>query len=114
MNCQFNSVGENHYKCSHCGFEIKISQDPSKIFRACGGIVEPISVWQQVKNVTSAVVDYAKDGFTNVSEEERNKRLEICRGCEFFNKDGEICSKCTCHMKIKTYMRSSNCPIGKW
>ena len=49
------------------------------------------------------------------SEEfEYNRRLEICRGCEFFKARTEQCKKCGCFMKLKTQLKRASCPIGKW
>jgi hypothetical protein len=48
------------------------------------------------------------------NNEQAKKRLEICNGCEFFNKSAERCTKCGCNMAIKTYLKAEKCPIGKW
>ena len=42
-----------------------------------------------------------------------NKRLEICRGCEYLTKSNR-CKKCGCFMKIKARLSTASCPIGKW
>ncbi len=44
----------------------------------------------------------------------RSDRLEICRGCEFFNKLTTQCNKCGCIMSVKTLFQENTCPIGKW
>ena len=49
-----------------------------------------------------------------VSKKEKNKRLEICKSCEFFVPSSQKCMKCGCYMPIKTAWRSQKCPIGKW
>lgn len=49
-----------------------------------------------------------------ISEEEFDRRMQICRECPFFNKRKEVCKKCGCFMKIKTRLENSHCPIGKW
>ena len=48
-----------------------------------------------------------------VSVEEKERRMQICRDCEFL-KNGRRCAKCGCIMIYKTKLRSGSCPIGKW
>ncbi len=50
----------------------------------------------------------------NVTNEEKDKRFEICKSCEFFVTQSQRCMKCGCYMPIKTGWRSQKCPIGKW
>ena len=57
------------------------------------------------------------DRFKNViihDEDIVNKRLDICKGCEFLFKPTNTCKKCGCFMKVKTKIATSSCPIGKW
>ena len=49
-----------------------------------------------------------------VSEEESNKRLEICKSCPEFIKLTLQCKKCGCFMYAKTKLEKATCPIGKW
>jgi hypothetical protein len=51
-----------------------------------------------------------------VSDTERQRRLEICQGCEFLirGKSHDRCSKCGCFIKWKTALESWHCPINKW
>jgi len=44
----------------------------------------------------------------------RNKRLDICRSCPEFNKITTQCNRCGCIMSMKTTLKNSECPIGKW
>lgn len=44
----------------------------------------------------------------------RNKRLEICNSCPEFNKVTTQCNKCGCIMSIKTIIKKTECPLGKW
>ena len=52
-----------------------------------------------------------KDNWT--MEEVRNKRLEICSGCEHFNKLRQ-CDMCHCFMDAKTWLENAFCPLRKW
>jgi hypothetical protein len=63
-----------------------------------------------VKNITSVIQGNPINAETSVID----NRKSICNSCEFFIKDLQKCSKCGCNMAIKTYLKASNCPIGKW
>ena len=41
-------------------------------------------------------------------------RLEMCKGCEFFDKKQERCTKCGCFIKAKVVFSYETCPEGKW
>jgi hypothetical protein len=49
-----------------------------------------------------------------LSEEESEKRLDICKNCEFFFTPTNQCKKCGCFMNIKTKISHASCPINKW
>lgn len=52
-----------------------------------------------------------------VSDETYQKRLDICRACEFIRilpVVGEQCQKCGCMMKVKAKIAHVKCPIDKW
>ena len=42
-----------------------------------------------------------------------NKRIEICKGCEFFSITKQ-CSHCGCYMPAKASLSNAECPVGKW
>lgn len=48
------------------------------------------------------------------AKEVSDKRMEICRSCEYFRERTTQCKKCGCFMRFKTAMLKSSCPIGKW
>jgi hypothetical protein len=48
------------------------------------------------------------------TEEMKSKRMEICRGCEFFISLTQQCKKCGCIMPAKTSLAEAVCPIHKW
>lgn len=49
-----------------------------------------------------------------VTEEEAERRLEICKGCEYFS--GSTCSQCGCFMSWKKIFTTERCPLDppKW
>lgn len=76
------------------------------------------SNFQMAKNLTKdvfkTVVSVSKGNSLNASNEVINNRKSICNSCEFFDSSAERCRKCGCNMAIKTYLKASNCPLGKW
>jgi len=49
-----------------------------------------------------------------VDETEFDRRMSICRSCEFFRAKSEQCRKCGCFMKLKTKIERAHCPVHKW
>jgi hypothetical protein len=76
------------------------------------------SMIQMGKNLGSDIIKNIKSISSgnplSVSNETLNHRKSICNSCEFFDKGSERCVKCGCDMAIKTYLKASTCPIGKW
>jgi len=50
----------------------------------------------------------------SVTQETVQQRLDACNACENFNKDTTRCSECGCFMRLKTQLKTSTCPLGKW
>jgi glycosyltransferase involved in cell wall biosynthesis/predicted O-methyltransferase YrrM len=73
---------------------------------------------EQAKNLINSAVTIAKDSITGkpttVSEEEHNRRLDICKQCDIYDSKLIRCRKCGCHINIKSKLASMVCPIGKW
>jgi hypothetical protein len=76
------------------------------------------SIGQQMKNVGNSIVktvqSVAAGNPLNISDIEKDKRLSVCKTCEWYNVSQERCSKCGCFLKVKTYLKAERCPIGKW
>ena len=51
--------------------------------------------------------------FLTFDEEKLKERWDACNGCEFLN-DKLMCKKCGCFMRLKSRVKSTKCPIGKW
>lgn len=45
-------------------------------------------------------------------EDEYNRRLNVCKGCEKLNKLN-ICDECWCYMPAKAVLVENSCPLGK-
>ncbi len=48
------------------------------------------------------------------SQEKRDRRLDICKGCERLFKPTRTCKECGCFMTMKTWLRLAECPLEKW
>jgi len=76
------------------------------------------SVIDMAKNLATTAVETIKTvavgNSANLTQEEAQKRKNICNTCPSFNKSQERCTKCGCYMAIKTYLRAATCPLGKW
>lgn len=47
-----------------------------------------------------------------VTTEEKDRRMDICKACDFF--DNGSCRKCGCNLAFKNRLTSEHCPVGKW
>jgi hypothetical protein len=76
------------------------------------------SSFQMAKNLGSDILKNIKSmsegNPINSDQSEIENRKNICNSCEFFISDSQRCSKCGCNMAVKTYLKASVCPIGKW
>ena len=48
------------------------------------------------------------------SKDIRNKRYDICKGCEHFFSPIKMCRECGCSMPLKTWLKEAKCPVNKW
>lgn len=66
--------------------------------------------------LASAVASTIASGGETVSDEERERRLAICRGCEHYDDDSQRCRRCTCYMPLKARLAALHCPLEtpKW
>lgn len=47
-------------------------------------------------------------------KETRDKRYDICKECDRLFKPTRTCKECGCFMGLKTWLKTSECPLGKW
>ncbi len=103
--------------CEQCGTSIE--GDCNKIYQNCSSNSETVekrypSIFQMGINALTAGVNYVASGFENASEEERNRRLDICRGCSQYDKSQNRCYKCGCGLGLAISLQSKHCPDGLW
>jgi len=48
------------------------------------------------------------------TDEESNRRFEICKACPELIRLTKQCKKCGCFMAVKTKIQSAVCPMEKW
>jgi hypothetical protein len=75
------------------------------------------SVQEMAKNLGKAMLDEARaflSGKDVISDEEFQKRIDICTSCNFFSKKSKRCLRCGCYLSLKAKMRGQKCPIQKW
>lgn len=49
----------------------------------------------------------------DIPEVSFHERMDICRSCDKLSVIN-FCGECGCFMPLKTRLRGSSCPIGKW
>jgi len=97
--------------------KIKLQEAQKKSIEASDNNHYPPPI-QMAKNLGSSIINnaisVAQGNSLRVDNEAAQKRLNVCKGCAFFNQQQERCGKCGCNMAVKTYLRAEKCPIGKW
>ena len=56
----------------------------------------------------------AEKGVLLASDEKAKSRMEVCHGCEFFEKEHVRCKLCGCFMSTKVRIEAAKCPINRW
>jgi DNA-binding FadR family transcriptional regulator len=73
------------------------------------------SLAEMAANFTQAVARWVKAGFPVTTEKAIKSRKTICHSCEHHRPDALVmkCAKCGC-AKVKIWLATERCPIGKW
>ena len=58
--------------------------------------------------------DILNPKINKLSEEDSQKRLDICLQCDRLVKKINQCKECGCLMNLKTQLPHAYCPLGKW
>jgi hypothetical protein len=69
------------------------------------------SLGERAGYLAEAVVAAVASGGETVPQEERARRLAICKSCEHFDADARRCRVCTCYMPWKVRLASLHCPL---
>jgi len=74
-----------------------------------------MSYLDKLKSKIDATIDYkTKLAKFILSEEEKNKRIDICNSCEFLFTPTRSCKKCGCFVDAKAALAKAECPRSKW
>lgn len=71
------------------------------------------STMTMAKNFISSAAKHVAGGMQKVTEEEKQRRLNICQECPHIVNNSR-CGKCGCVLNVKAGWSTSTCPIGKW
>lgn len=73
------------------------------------------------RDVWVAFTDLFRGERLRASQETCERRHEVCSGCQWYVASsgrsllsGPKCRACGCYLRIKTALRASRCPIGRW
>ena len=47
-------------------------------------------------------------------QELSNQRMLVCRKCDQYDEQKNVCKKCGCFLKFKTRAPNLHCPLKKW
>ena len=68
---------------------------------------------QQLRNLALSAMEAAQDP-RPAPRTLKEKRLEICNLCEWFDGKQLRCKACGCYLIAKAAITGSKCPKGKW
>lgn len=78
-------------------------------------IVSRPPLLKQVQNFATSTIRHVLGGLPQAPDEERDRRMSICKECPFFESgENPRCKSCGCPLKIKTSWAGESCPQGKW
>jgi hypothetical protein len=74
-----------------------------------------MSAWQKYKDKNgSTPLDLLNPKSERATDELAKERLDICKACPDVIPVVNQCKRCGCFMDLKTKLKISKCPIGKW
>jgi hypothetical protein len=122
MKCEFASANGHYGVCGKCGCDIeskvRIAGETCPIGNWETGESNPPSLTQMASTFLGSALRWAKGGMQTVTAEQFYSRIEVCKGCEFWEGSGFAgtgrCKKCGCSTQAKLRMATEKCPIDKW
>jgi hypothetical protein len=121
--CKEKQIQTQPIICEKCGTEVNLSSNgKATVCKQCGNVEQKEKVEQSpfssaiqtVSNLAGTMKDFATSGFKTSDDEKYQKRLEVCMGCDSFDKKALRCTECSCFMKAKAKIDSAKCPLDKW
>ena len=131
MKCEFAASNGFYGICKKCGCDIetkaRMESEKCPIDRwdnleeDAGNNAETVGtpgIAKMASTFLSSTMRWAKSGMQTVTAEQFYSRVEICKGCEFWEGSGfggtGRCKKCGCSTQAKLRMATEKCPIDKW
>lgn len=122
LKCEFASANGHYGVCGKCGCDIeskvRIATETCPIGNWETIESNPPSLAQMASTFLGSTMQWAKSGMKTTTTEQFYSRIEICKGCEFWEGSGFAgtgrCKKCGCSTQAKLRMATEKCPIDKW
>lgn len=84
--------------------------------------IQPPSTVRRVVNFTLAAIAHLVRGNPTCDQEQIDQRLKVCRACQWFSAELQMCQHPQCGCSINSERRFLNklawadqaCPVGKW
>lgn len=74
-----------------------------------------MTAWERYKERNgSTPLDLLNPKTERATKELAEERLDICKACPDVVPVVNQCKRCGCFMDLKTTLKISKCPIGKW
>ena len=74
----------------------------------------PFVIWSALSTFARVVWHFLKTGKIWSPEREGAARLAVCRECQFYDPEHDMCAECWCVMADKTSLIAAQCPLKKW
>lgn len=76
--------------------------------------IQPPGLFKRLGTASKAAVRFARSGMATADQATVEERRSICRGCDRFDAEADMCRECGCYLAAKVRMASEACPLGKW
>jgi hypothetical protein len=74
-----------------------------------------LTPWEKYKEKNgSTPLDLLNPKTEKAAQELAATRLDICKSCDQYLNMTHQCKVCGCFMELKTKIKISKCPLGKW
>tara|TARA_R110002072_G_scaffold129718_1_gene268313 strand:- start:1067 stop:1402 length:336 start_codon:yes stop_codon:yes gene_type:complete len=73
-----------------------------------------VSFLQMVKNFSSEIKEYVKQGAPNVTKSQYTERVQECDACPHLEREHMRCGMCGCYVEHKAKWQTANCPDNRW
>ena len=108
------------WSCPSCSIIVPMEADDFPVRCSCGynsAKPEKVSFAERAFSFTRSALRHVVRGSPPADQGEIDRRMVICRGCEFFT--GSTCLQCGCLVNSRRFLNKlawtdQECPIGRW